>query len=226
MIYEFEEMGYDYSINSGGGRTNDKSSAWGWLDLANRKAASDASAKIITLRKLYPTAFLEGTFLNNIGQSAWGGRYIVLIHDELNMVVLGNFDASSPVNISLNFPKTGTWYNLLTGEQLNVTNTTMIITLQPGELLIYTDRIINLPSGITSPAIQNSISVFPTETSGNVYITSPEAIKSIDIYSLQGSLIKTVTNSTSVNLSNLKSGVYILEVNTQQGKSIHKIIKQ
>jgi hypothetical protein len=226
MIYEFGEMGYDYSINSNGGRTNPKSSAWGWLDLANRKAASDASAKIITLRKLYPTAFTAGTFLTNIGPSAWGGRWIVLTHDELDMVVMGNFDASSPVNMSHNFPKTGIWYNLLTGEQLSVTNTAMTITMQPGELLIYTDRIVNLPNGITTPTVQNSISVFPTETTGNVYITSPEAVKSINIYSLQGSLIKTVTNSTSVNFSNLSTGVYILEVNTQKGKSIHKIIKQ
>jgi len=141
-------------------------------------------------------------------------------------VVMGNFDASSPVNMSHNFPKTGIWYNLLTGEQLNVTSTAMVIPMQPGELLIYTDRIINLPSGIIAPTVQNSISVFPTETSGNVYITSPEAVKSVNVYSLQGSLIKTVTNNTSVNLSNLLNGVYILEVNTQQGKSIHKIIKQ
>src|ERR1035437_1534046 len=217
MIYEFGEMGYDYSINSNGGRTNEKPSAWGWLNLPNRKAAADASAKIITLRKLYPTAFTAGTFLTNIGPSAWGGRWIVLTHDELDMVVMGNFDASSPVNMSHNFPKTGIWYNLLTGEQLSVTNTAMTITMQPGELLIYTDRIVNLPNGITTPTVQNSISVFQTETTGNVYITSPEAVKSINIYSLQGSLIKTVTNSTSVNFSNLSTGVYILEVNTQKG---------
>ena len=237
MIYEFGEMGYDYSINyyidkfgvvqnDASGRTTAKPSAWNWLNLTSRKAASDASAKIINLRKLYPTAFLEGSFLTNIGSSAWGGRWIVLTHNELDMVVMGNFDASSPVNMSHNFPKTGIWYNLLTGEQLNVTSTAMVITMQPGELLIYTDRIINLPSGIIAPTVQNSISVFPTETSGNVYITSPEAVKSINVYSLQGSLIKTFTNSTSVNLSNLLNGVYILEVNTQQGKSIHKIIKQ
>src|SRR5665647_3922709 len=77
MIYEFGEMGYDYSINSNGGRTNEKSSVWGWLNLAHRKAAADASAKIITLRKLYPTAFTQGNFALNVGLSDWGsGRRI------------------------------------------------------------------------------------------------------------------------------------------------------
>jgi len=95
-----------------------------------------------------------------------------------------------------------------------------------GDLLIYTDKQVTLPNGINNPVSQSGISVFPTVTSGFVYITSPETIKNVNIYSLQGSLIKTVTNSTSVNLSTLISGVYILEVNTQQGKSIQKIIKQ
>ncbi|MDP4238744.1 MAG: alpha-amylase family glycosyl hydrolase [Bacteroidota bacterium] len=226
MIWEFGEMGYDYSINSLGGRTNDKPSAFGWLNLANRKAASDAAAKIINLRSLYPAAFTQGIFTLNIGTSDWSGRRIALAHTDLNMVVLGNFDASLSINSIPYFPKTGTWYNLLTGEQLNVTNTSMSIPLQPGEVEIYTDRIINLPNGITTPTAQNSISVFPSVTSGFVYITSPVTVQNVHIYNLQGSLVKSITNSTSIDVENLTSGIYIMEVNTVQGKSIHKIIKQ
>ncbi|MDD4971689.1 MAG: alpha-amylase family glycosyl hydrolase [Paludibacter sp.] len=227
MIYEFGEMGFDYSINSNGGRTNDKSSAWGWLNLPHRKAASDACAKIMTLRKLYPTAFTQGTFALNIALADWNsGRRIALTHADLNMVVLGNFNASGTINANPNFQKTGTWYNLLTGEQLNVTNTAMTITMQPGDLLIYTDRIINLPNGISDPIVQNNTTVFPTETTNFVYITTPYTVKNVNIYSLQGSIVKAVTNSTTVDVTNLTKGVYILEVNTLQGKSIHKIIKE
>ena len=46
MIYEFGEMGFDYSINSNGGRTNEKSSVWGWLNLAHRKAAEIGRAHV------------------------------------------------------------------------------------------------------------------------------------------------------------------------------------
>jgi len=227
MIYEFGEMGYDYSINSLGGRTNEKPSAWGWLNLAHRKAASDACAKIMTLRKMYPTAFTQGTFALNIAVADWNsGRRIALTHSDLDMVVLGNFNASATINAIPNFPKTGIWYNLLTGEQLNVTNTSMTISMPAGELLIYTDRSINIPNGINNPTIQNSISVFPTETTGSVYITSPYEVKRVNVFSLQGSLVKTEINANTLDVSLLPKGVYILEVNTLQGKSIHKIIKQ
>jgi len=227
MIYEFGEMGYDYSINSLGGRTNEKPSAWGWLNLAHRKAAADASAKIMTLRKMYPTAFTQGTFALNIAVADWNsGRRIALTHADLNMVVLGNFNASATINAIPNFPKTGIWYNLLTGEQLNVTNTSMTISLPAGGLLIYTDRIVSLPNGINNPTVQNSISVFPTETNGLVYITSPYEVKRVNVYTLQGSIVKTETNTTTMDVSTLTKGLYILEVNTPEGKSIHKIIKQ
>jgi len=227
MIYEFGEMGYDYSINSLGGRTNEKPSAWSWLNLPHRKAAADACAKIMTLRKLYPTAFTQGTFALNIAVPDWNaGRRIVLTHADLNMVVLGNFNASATITATTGFPKTGIWYNLLTGEQLNVTNTSMTISMPAGQLLIYTDRSISLPNGINDPTVQNSISVFPTATTGMLTITSPYPVTRVTVYSLQGTLVKTETSTNTTDVSTLTNGVYILEVTTLQGKSIHKIIKQ
>ena len=227
MIYEFGEMGYDYSINSLGGRTSEKPSAWGWLNLAHRKAASDACAKIMTLRKMYPTAFTQGTFDLNITVADWNtGRRIALTHSDLDMIVLGNFNASATITATPNFQKTGVWYNLLTGAQLNVTNTAMTITMQPGDLLIYTDRSINFPNGISNPIVQKNTTVFPTETTKFVYITTPYTIKNVNIYNMQGSLIKTVKNSSTIDVENLTKGLYILEVNTLQGISIHKIIKE
>src|SRR5690606_13628409 len=62
MLWQFQEMGYDYSINSLGGRTSSKPSAWGWLDLEHRKAAYVNSAKIVSLRRMFPQAFVEGTY--------------------------------------------------------------------------------------------------------------------------------------------------------------------
>ena len=227
MIYEFGEMGYDYSINSLGGRTNEKPSAWGWLNLAHRKAASDACSKIMTLRKMYPVAFNQGTFDLNIALADWNtGRRIALTHTDLSMVVLGNFNASASITATPNFQKTGTWYNLLTGAQLNVTNTAMAITMQPGDLLIYTDWPVNFSNGISDPVVQHNTNVFPTQTTGLVYITTPYTVKNVKVYNMQGSLIKTITNSNTIDVANLINGLYVLEVNTLQGISIHKIIKE
>ena len=226
MIYEFGEMGYDYSINSLGGRTSDKPSAWDWLNLAHRKAASDACAKIITLRKQYPTAFTQGTFSFNIATADWNtGRRIALTHADLNMIALGNFNASATITATPNFPKTGIWYNLLTGEQLNVTNTAMTVSMPAGSLLIYTDRQINLSTGIND-VVQNNTSVYPTETVDKVHVSTPEQVKKINVYNMQGALLKSAINSTEISLQEFTTGVYILEVTTLDGKAIYRIIKQ
>ena len=226
MIWEFGEMGYDYSINSNGGRTNEKPSAWGWLNLTHRKEAYRNSAKIINLRKLYPTAFSEGSFENNISASDWTlGRRIALTHSDLDMVVLGNFDAVTPITVSPNFQKTGNWFNLLTGEELNITNKAMTFNMQPGDVLIFTDRKIDLPIELKDSTVQTVTKVFPNMTKGMIYITTPGTVTNLNIYNLQGKLVKTLNYSNSINIASLSTGLYIMEVNTLQGKSVHKIIK-
>lgn len=226
MIYEFGEMGYDYSINSNGGRTNEKQPAWGWLNLTQRKAAADASAKIISLRKLYPTAFTQGNFSLNIGPSDWSaGRRIGLTHSDLNLVVLGNFGTTS-INANPAFPNTGVWYNVLTGVQFGVSNPYMSITMQPGDLLIFTDRIVNLPNALSNPTIDKDCQVFPTVTKGFVYVSTSTVVKNVKVYTILGSLIKSVSNNTEIDVTDLSKGIYIIEINTTAGKSIHKIIKE
>ncbi|MBV5280812.1 MAG: T9SS type A sorting domain-containing protein [Paludibacter sp.] len=227
MIWQFGEMGYDYSINSNGGRTNEKSSAWGYLTLTHRKAAADECAKVISLKKLYPNAFTQGTYTNNVSQSDWNtGRRIALSHADLSMVMLGNFNASATINANPNFPKTGIWYNLLTGEELNVTNTSMTISMQAGDLLLYTDRKVNFTSAVNNPKTSLQFNVFPTVTAGKVYVTTPNAVKEIKVYNMQGLLLKTVANQTEVDLATLSTGIYLMEVSTIDGKESCKIVKQ
>jgi 1,4-alpha-glucan branching enzyme len=226
MIWEFGEMGYDYSINSNGGRTNEKPSAWSWLNLSQRKEAYNASAKIINLRKLYPTAFTHGSFFTSITASDWtGARRIILIHSDLDMVALGNFDAVNSITITPNFPKTGLWYNLITGEQLNVSNLSTTLNMNPGELLILTDRKINLPIELKDSIPYNKTIAFPTIASNFVHIGSPSSVLSVSIYSLQGLLMKTVTNKTDIDVNDLSNGLYLFKIITNQDKTTQKIIK-
>jgi len=226
MIYEFGEMGYDYSINSNGGRTNEKQPAWNWLSLPLRKAAMEASSKIMNLRKLYPKAFTQGNFSLNIGANDWNsGRRIGLAHSDLNMVMLGNFGTTA-ITANPAFSSTGIWYNLLSGSQFSVSNTNMTITMQPGDLLIFTDRVVNLPNGLIAPTFDSSCTVFPSVTNNYVYITSSTAVKDVKVYNLQGSLLKSYVYKTDINLDNLSNGMYLIEVMTQQGRSVHKIIKE
>ncbi|MEI6754433.1 MAG: alpha-amylase family glycosyl hydrolase [Paludibacter sp.] len=227
MIYEFGEMGFDYSINSNGGRTNEKQPSWNWLNLTERKAAADACAKIITLRKLYPTAFTQGSFVTSVTSSDWSqGRRIALSHSSLNMIVLGNFDASIIVNANPLFPNTGTWYNLITGQPLIVTNTNMSIQMSPGDLLIYTDRIVDFPNSVNAIVADMNCNVFPTSTVSKVYITSTGSVKNVQVYNLQGAQLKSELNTNEVDLSALSKGMYLVDVITTAGRSVHKIVKE
>lgn len=226
MVWQFGEMGYDYSIDFNGGRTNPKPSAWGWLNLAHRKAAYDASAKIITLRKMYPQAFTVGNYSLQIGASDWAtGRRIALTHADLNMVALGNFRTDASISANPNFQKTGTWYNLITGEALNVTNTSMTIGMQPGELLIYTDRRINFNSAVDQLPDNADCTVYPTTTDGKVFISTQSNVKSVKIYNLQGALMKAESNKTELDLTDMSKGPYLFEITTGNGRYVYKIIK-
>ena len=140
MIWQFEELGYDYSIDALGGRTSPKPSAFGWLNLAHRKAAYDKCCKIISLKKLYPNAFINGIYNTQIGKDNWTGKRIALTHADLNMIMLGNFSPNAKVSIKADFVHTGTWYNLLTGETLNVADTGMSMEVNGGEVKIFIDK--------------------------------------------------------------------------------------
>ena len=226
MVWQFGEMGYDNSIDSYGGRTSAKPSAWGFLNLAHRKAAYDASSKIITLRKLFPTAFTSGTFSLNIGASDWAnGRRIGLIHPDLNMVALGNFQTTA-ISANPNFPKTGTWYNLLTGEELSVTNTGMSLSMQQGDLLIYTDKKIDFSNGVIIPGDDSAkYLVFPSITNSKVFLKNTEKISSVNIYNLQGALLKSTPAVSEIDLTRFSSGIYLFKIETNEGTKIQKITR-
>jgi hypothetical protein len=227
MIWQFGEMGFDYSIDSNGGRTNPKPSAWGWLNLAHRKAAYDASAKIITLRKMYPTVFNEGILSMQGSASDWdSGKRIAITHNDLNVVALGNFNASTKISAFPNFPKTGSWYNLLTGQLYYVGYANTPIEVKAGEVLIFTDRQINFTNGVEKTEAENYSKVYPTATSGKVIINTPNGQNTVNVYNMQGGKIMSATNKSEINIAHLTNGMYLVEVVCNEGKNTVKILKK
>ncbi|MCZ2101639.1 MAG: T9SS type A sorting domain-containing protein [Chitinophagales bacterium] len=78
----------------------------------------------------------------------------------------------------------------------------------------------------TDLATQNCLKLYPNPTTGLVSIENLEALAKVDIYDLNGSLVQTNDNVTSeVNIENLKSGIYILNIKNNQINERHKIIK-
>jgi hypothetical protein len=72
-----------------------------------------------------------------------------------------------------------------------------------------------------------SYSVFPNPFNSNFSIEGDlNRIKSLKLFNFNGSLIGIINKSKIINLSEINNGTYILEINTQSGKTErHKIIK-
>ncbi len=148
MIWQFGELGYDFSINycSNGTvdnacRTDAKPIKWDYFDNANRKAIYDTWTDLIKL-KLNEPIFRTTNFTLNTGATS-GLKTIHLTldsatGDEIKYVtVIGNFGVTTQ-NISPNFQEIGDWFEFLNENQkLIVTNVNQVIALAPGEYRIY-----------------------------------------------------------------------------------------
>ena len=227
MIWQFGEFGYDYSIDSFGGRTNSKPSGFPLLDLAHRRAAYEKSSKAITLKKMFPKAFIEGEYELQIASTDWAkGKRIALTHADLNMVMVGNFEPSASITATPNFQKTGTWYELMTGSELNVTYTGVPITVNAGEVKIFTDRKINIESSDRNVKYNVEFSLYPTITDGKMWVSTTTDVNKMTIYNMQGAVIRTYSNTNEMEVSDLSAGMYFMEISTKDGKGIQKFMRK
>ena len=82
------------------------------------------------------------------------------------------------------------------------------------------------PSSIES-VDNGELAVFPNPVKDVLTINYDKAIRQIDVYDVFGKLVKTFkTVSNSINLSELSSGVYMLNMQTEDGLVIKKIVKE
>lgn len=150
MIWQFGELGYDYSINycSDGSinsncRTDPKPIRWDYYQDANRKKLFDVYKNLINLRK--NPSFVP-LFTSNSSEQSFSGafKWIKLTSGQGKLVVIGNFDVVSQTG-SVTFPNAGTWYDYLKGTTITATGVSQSFALAPGEYHIYTNTAVALP---------------------------------------------------------------------------------
>ena len=137
MLWQFEEIGYDISIDQNG-RTGTKPNptAKGYFKQEERIDAFTKCAQVISLRtQLMPDAF-TGTPTVSIGS----GKALRTIQWGSNVFAAANFDVSS--NQTLSMPS-GTWYDYLEGGNLSNVSTYV---LKPGELKVFTGQQTKAPT--------------------------------------------------------------------------------
>lgn len=185
MLWQFGELGYDYSINhctdgtvKDACRLDPKPIRWDYLQHPGRKRLHDVYSALIKLRThtAYQDAFQSNQVQQNV--SAKGFKWIKVTTDTSNLVVIGNFDVV-PQTAVVQFQHTGTWYDYLSGRVLTVNDAAQTITLQPGEYHIYLNRNITevlTPVGNIGQILDNaSLRVYPNPVSrnGNIEIAIP-----------------------------------------------------
>ncbi|WP_396212105.1 alpha-amylase family glycosyl hydrolase [Flavobacterium sp.] len=244
MIWHFGALGWDLSIfTCSNGSVNSPSDAtpgdckldnkpqpqWAsnWLGNTNRVKIYNDWAKMNELKINNPVFSKEYSI--NSGTTLEPKIYIfdnnAPISSLKNVVVLTNFNVNS-INVTPNFPYTGTWYNLMDNTPINVTSTTGPINIEAGGFRVYGNQLPNLSNNEFEPLSKVTLAPNPTSS----YFTINSDVTKVEIFSLTGQLVKTFENkleNDSYDISNLNKGVYLVRiVNEQLNSKTLKLIKQ
>ena len=130
MIWQFEELGYDVSIDFNG-RTGEKPIKWDYYTDPSRKVLYDAYAKFIRLKK-NNTIFNSANSTYNL---AGGIKYIKLTEGTNTVIVVGNFDVVSQT-ANIDFGSSGTWVDAV-GSSINLSSNSYNRSLAPGEYHVF-----------------------------------------------------------------------------------------
>lgn len=150
MIWQFGELGYDYSINycqngtiNSSCRTDPKPIRWDYYQNNQRRKLFNTFSNLIHLR-MNP-AFVAA-FTSNTTQQDFSGAFKWLVLDGASgkLVVIGNFDVTAKSG-SVTFPSAGTWYDYLNGNTITATGVAQSFMLKPGEFHVFTNIQVALP---------------------------------------------------------------------------------
>jgi len=194
MIWQFGEMGYDFSINtcedgtiSEDCRLSPKPIHWEYMEDLNRRHLHDVYKELIRVKKEYPV-FSTTDFSMNV---AGFQKSIHLNDQDMNVVVIGNFGMTS-ANMDVSFQHGGYWYDLFTGDSLLAGDVgPESIDMLEGEYRLYSD--VKIGDGIVTSieehySFQKELLVYPNPSDSQFNILLPEtnANSTIEIYSADG----------------------------------------
>jgi len=243
MLWQFGELGYDFSINrcedgtiSNDCRLSPKPIRWDYLQSPQRSRLYKVMSALLHLRKTYDV-FETTDFQANIG--AGNGRTVQLKGPSLNVHVIANV-ATTPQNIAANFPYPTKWYEYYTGDSLQVNNPVGQIFLQPGEYRLYLNQRVPLPNGITLSAKEEAsgllrdMAVYPNPAAGDIVWVDFSLLEKTElrvlITDLTGRTVETLLpgeipagdQHMEIELPKLGAGIYFLTVQDAQGGTLTK----
>lgn len=246
MIWQFGELGYEFSINrcangtiDSGCRTDEKPVAFtlGYDTDLNRKAVYDTWAKIINIRNSHQV-FKSKTYSiesNNLTNDPNGLITRIYVYDASittgikNVVVLANYTTSAQ-NVVPYFPYTGQWQNLMDNSISNVASTTAPITLQSGEFRIFGNYAGALSTADVNAANKLSLQIADNPVRNGIakLVFNKAKNGEISIFDMTGKKLDTFKLDKESGTYNLKvdypAGTYLVQLKSDTGIAIQKMI--
>src|SRR5690554_4233056 len=248
MIWQFGELGYDYSINhcpdgtiAEDCRVANKPIRWDYYDEPARQHLYKVYAAINKL-KTENDAFLSTNYTWDVSGK---GKRLIIEHESMDVVIIGNFDVV-PLSIVPGFTQTGTWYDYLQGTSIIEENLNNVFLLQPGEYQIYTSVELETPDlsvgldDAKSYKTKTPISVYPNPfehfTNISYHLAETENVVA-SVFDISGRMVKTLFagrqaagnytltwNGKDDAGSDCAKGVYTIRLKTQTSVSTSKVI--
>ena len=234
MMWQFEELGYGYSIEYNG-RTGKKPIRWEYYDDPDRKDVYNLFSVMNFLRANY-TVFGSATGVDlDVGNNVATKR--IKLSGDMNAVILGNFDVVTQTATPA-FHHGGLWYEYFRGDTLSVTNANEGIVLAPGEYRIYTDqKLMESPVSIDkviprSFALkQNYPNPFNPSTTIDYIITADSDVE-LAVFDINGRKVMDLVNSyqqagdysIKIDASHLSSGIYMVKLRSGRHMDTRKML--
>ena len=242
MIWQFGELGYDYSINhcpndgtvQDACRTYAKPVRW---DYKSNPARYNLYQVVSALNHLKKTEPLFSTANFSVDLAGLGKR-IHLNGGTINATIIGNFDVN-PITMVPGFQHTGTWYDYFTGAQFDEQDLNNGYFLQPGEYHLYIDQAMNFPDTVGSgntvgiEAIDNTrrgeLNLFPNPANDIMHVAhfiAKACPIEMEVCDITGTKVLSVYNGMSsqgmnlqcFDVQTLSPGTYWIRIKSQEGQ--------
>jgi hypothetical protein len=237
MIWQFGELGYDYSIDFNG-RVGEKPIRWDYYQDANRKHLYGVWAALIHLKETQP-AFQTTDYSVSLSGAM---KTIHLNGQDMDVAIVGNFDVNSG-SVNLSFQKNGTWYEYFSGDSLEVNDNKASLSLQAGEYRLYTSKKLDQPDfilGVNDQPEKEQVATMqvfpnPARESFELKLNIEHAENGqLSLYDLTGRKVKTLfsgkfqsgLNAFRFNTDHLNRGLYLLVADTPNQRKVTRLVIQ
>lgn len=216
MIWQFGELGYDYNIDYNG-RTGEKPIKWDYLQDRNRAHLRWVFSTLMKLRNSYDV-FNSDDFnaeLYGVVKKTW------IQKDDHKIHAISNTNVKEH-STTLYFQNSGIWYEVFSGDSIEVSNTSVDVTLKPGEYRLYSTVKMDIKpfqfkeqQNTISNSTNTKVQIFPNPADNyfNISVPNNHDVK-LEIFSLTGKRVylNRFVGNTNIGTEAFKAGTYFIRI--------------